>query len=72
VPLHVIGPIFDLLHVVGDALLLIKAVFSSKERVRLLALGRGQVGAAIFLGIASWVLLLAVLGYIVLAVLGAS
>ena len=71
-PLHVIGPIFDLLHLVGDALLLIKAVFSSKERARLRALGRGQVGAAIFLGIASWVLLFAFLGYIVSAVLGAS
>ncbi len=71
-PLHVIGPIFDLLHVVGDALLLIKAVFSSKERARLRALGRGQVAAAIFLGLAAWVLLLAVLGYIVATVLPAS
>ena len=71
-PLHVIGPIFDLLHVVGDALLQIKDAFSSKERARLRTLGRGQVGAAIFLGIVSWVLFLAGFGYIVSAVLEAS
>ena len=71
-PLHVIGPIFDLPHVVGDALLQIKDAFSSKERARLRALGRGQVGTAIFLGIVSWVLFLADLGYIVSAVLEAS
>ena len=71
-PLHVIGPIFDFLQVVGDALLQIKAAFSSKERARLRALGRGQVGAAIFVGIVSWVLFLVDLGYITSAALEAS
>ncbi len=71
-PLHVIGPILEVLTVVGDALLFIKALFSAKERARLRALGRGQLAAAIVVGIAAWVLLLLVLGYIVAVVLPAG
>ena len=71
-PLHIIGPVLELLSVVGDELLLIKAVFSAKERERLRALGRGQLAAAIILGIAAWVLLLLVLGYLVVVVLPAG
>jgi hypothetical protein len=71
-PLHVVGPVLEVLSAVGDALLFVKALFSRKERARLRALGRGQLAAAIFLGIAAWALLLFVLGYTVAVVLTAS
>jgi len=61
-----------MLKVIGDAFLLIKAVFSTKERARLRAMRRGQVAAAIFLGIAAWTFFLPGLGYFGAAVLAAS
>ncbi len=71
-PLHVVEAIVHVAGALGDALGMIKAIFSAQERQRLRQLGAGQLPAALFIGFAALIVIGIAAVMLVLVVLRAS